>query len=201
MSERFLKIALISIVVSWGAIIVVSMVIGKSFIKRNKFMIIMAMILCLLIPVGLHGIAYISCKGEVVKGTEEVVLEKHNLISVMTVKGIDGNFSSSIFSGSGYVKDDMKIYFYIEENGQISLESGNYKNCKFVFIDDNPYMEVIEQYDTNEYIYSNNKFSKLLGLNFNKKDIQRNKYIKNIIYVFYVPEDSIGKYFNLDIPQ
>ena len=93
------------------------------------------------------------------------------------------------------------MYFYIKKNNEYSLQDANYEDCRFIYTSKKPYMEVVEQFDAVLVKCKNSKVANFLGLDFEGENIDKKGLSGDIFYKFYIPEDSIDEYFNLDIPQ
>ena len=202
MSKKFILISIVFVVLCWGVYIIGLRGIGKYKNSNEKRLInLVGFIFPFILLYFIYTFTLISCSLRTVDTKTEEVVQTFEMVSLVNAKGTEGHFSASLFGGSGYVTENIKIYFYIKEGNEYSLQDANYENCRFIYTSEKPYMEVVEQYDAVVTTYKNNKLANFLGLDFEGEYTDKKKSSKYTFYKFYIPENSINEYFNLDIPQ
>lgn len=202
MSKRFILISVVFIVLCWGLFAISLRGTEKSKNTNEKHLVAtVGFIYPFILLFFIYTFTLISCFLRTVDTKTEEVVQTFEMVSLVNAKGTEGHFSASLFGGNGYVTENLKIYFYIKEGNEYSLQDANYENCRFIYTSEKPYMEVVEQYDAVVTTYKNNKLANFLGLDFEGEYTDKKKLSKYTFYKFYIPENSINEYFNLDIPQ
>ena len=203
-NSRFIFICIGITIVCWVVVFYIEDKQNKKYnIKSDFVSFIIKIFLPCLVPILLFYVVQLSCCYNSEKVVTDDISKTYELMSISKVKGMKGNFSSSLSRKNGHIEDNMKVYFYAKEKGdnKITLMNSNSDECEFVYTNDKPYVQIIKRYEAKKYEYKNNILSKTLGINFPDEFLEKDVITEQIIYQFYIPEDSIDEYFNLDIPQ
>lgn len=118
--------------------------------------------------------------------TEQVVIDKHKIISLNHEKSQEGKYSSTFFIGSGYVREEhYYVYYKQHNNGDIQFEK---VLADRVFLNQNSKEPQVVEYGKRYINVDNNRWLS----NFEKKEIRKDR------TVIYIPKGTIKENFKIN---